>query len=65
MLREGDVGGVEGVGELDVEAMVGPEIRAGEGGDYADDLKKSGAVVSRDTGGGVHGLEEFKEDSWR
>lgn len=39
--------------------MVGPEIGAGESGDYADDLEESGAVVAGDARGGVHRLEEF------
>lgn len=39
--------------------MVGPEIRTGESGDYADDLEESGAVVAGDAGRGVHRLEEF------
>lgn len=34
--------------------MVGPEVGAGKGGNYADDLEKSGAVVPGHTGGGVH-----------
>lgn len=63
-IGEGDVGGVEGVGELDVETLVGPEVGAGEGGDDADDLKEGGAVVAGDFGGGVHGLEKAEEDSW-
>lgn len=56
-LRKGDVGGVERIGELDVEAMVGPEVGAGEGRDDADDLKKSGSVVAGDAGVGIHGLQ--------
>lgn len=59
---EADVGGVEGVGELDVEALVGPEVGAGESGYDADDLQKSGAVVAGDFDVGVHGLEELQED---
>lgn len=35
---EANVGGVEGVGELDVKSMVGPEIRTGETWHDADDL---------------------------
>lgn len=63
---EGDVGGVEGVGEVDEEAVVGPEVggAGGEGGDDADHLEKRGAVVAGDFGRRVHGLEELEEDSW-
>lgn len=48
---EGDVGGVEGVRELDEEALVGPEVGAGEGGDDSDNLEKGRAVVAGDSGG--------------
>ena len=65
-VREGDVGGVEGVGELDEEAVVGPEVGGAgrESGDDADHLEERGAVVAGDFGGGVDGLEELEEDSW-
>ena len=39
VVGEGDVGGVGGVGELDEEASVGPEVGSGEGGDDARDLE--------------------------
>lgn len=58
-VREGDVGGVEGVGELDVKAVVGPEIGAGEGRNDADDLEEGGTVLAGDFGVRVHGLEEL------
>lgn len=56
-LREGNVGGIEGIGELNVEAMVGPEVGAGESRDDSDDLKKSRSVVAGDAGVGIHGLK--------
>lgn len=56
---EGDVGGVEGIGELNVEAMVGPEVGTGKSRDDTDYLEESGAVVAGDPHGGVHGLEEL------
>ena len=58
---EGDVGGVERVGELDEEAMVGPEVGGvrGHGGDDSDHLQHGGAVVAGDFGRRVHGLEEL------
>ena len=58
-VREGNVGGVQGVGKLNVEAVVGPEIRAGEGRNDADDLEEGGTVLSGDFGVRVHGLKEF------
>lgn len=39
--------------------MIGPEIGTSKTRDYADDLEEGGAMVARDTRGGVHGLEEF------
>lgn len=67
--REGDEGGVGGVGDLDVETPVGKEVGAGEGGDDAGDLQDGGRPVERGTarrglvGGGVHVLEEAEEDA--
>ena len=61
---KGDVGGVEGIGELDVEAVVGPKVGASESGDDSDDLEERGAVVAGNASGGIHRLKELEEDSW-
>lgn len=61
---EKDVGGVEGVGEVEVEALVGPEIGACESGDDSDDLEERRTVVAGDAGVGVHGLQHFEENAW-
>lgn len=45
--REGDVDGVGGVGDLDVEAFVGAEVWAGDGGDDAGDLEDGRGGVER------------------
>lgn len=65
--REGDEGGMGGVRDLDVEASVGSEVGAREGGDNAGDLEDGGDVERGTTrggvaGGGVHVLEEAEED---
>lgn len=57
--RKGDIGGVEGVGELDVKAVVGPQIGAGESRNDADDLEEGGPVLAGDFGVRIHGLEEL------
>lgn len=63
-VREEDVGGVEGIGEVEVEALVGPEIGAGEGRNDSDDLEERGAVITCDAGVGVHSLKHFEENAW-
>lgn len=63
---EGDVGGVEGVGKLEVEAG-GRRPEVGGGGGDAGDLKDRGAMLGGENLGGVgrrgggHGLEELEE----
>lgn len=57
VVREGDVGGVEGVRQLNVEAVVRPQvIWTGKGWNNADDLEEGGAVLASNTGRGVHRL---------
>lgn len=60
---EGDVGGVEGIGKLDIEPMIRPEIGAGQCRDYANNLQEGRAVFSGDAGAGVHGLQQLEQDS--
>ena len=55
-LRKGNVGRVERIWELNVEAMVRPEVGTSKSGDYADDLEKGRAVVAGDASVGIHGL---------
>lgn len=55
---EGDIGGVERVGELDVETVLRPQrIGGGERGHDSDDLEEGAAVVAGDFGGGIHGVK--------
>lgn len=64
-VRERDVGGVVGIGELHVKSVVRPEgIGGGECRHDSDDLEERAAVVAGDFCGGIHRLEEFEEDSW-
>lgn len=63
-VREGNVGGVEGVGKLNVKSMVGPEIGARKGRNNSDDLEEGRTVLAGDFGVRVHGLEEFQKDTW-
>ena len=58
-LGERDVGGVQRVGDLDVEPLIGPA----QGWYYSCHLKDCGSVLSRWACVGVHALEELQQDS--
>lgn len=61
---EGDVGGVERIGELDVKSVVRPKrVGGGESRQDSDDLEQGAAVVAGDFGVGIHRLEELEQDS--
>lgn len=61
---ESDVGGVERVGELEVEGVRRAEKVIG-GGDDCRNLEDGGTVLAGDLSVGVHGLEELQEDARR
>lgn len=63
LIREGDIGSMRGIGDLDEESMVRPELTSGKGRDDTDDLKEDGSVFTKDTNIRIDVLEEFEEDT--
>lgn len=63
LFGERHISGMQRIGDLEVEAMVGPKLATGQGRDDANDLKKNGTVLTGDFNVGIHVLEQFQEDA--
>lgn len=61
--RDGDEGGVEGVGDLEEEARGAEGIAVCAGGEDLEDLEERRAVVSGDLEVGAGVAEELGEDA--